>query len=870
MYTRYLAKFNIAFCNKSLNKQWLILPAFVFFIVLVLTLYIYTLIKADIDEQEKEHFNNQFELISNALSENLDKYNKAIQSVVSLFNSSNNISSEEWQAYINSLNIRDNYVAMESIGFSKYKPTTNANNILSNASFSNPIIYINHLNGNYDFKLGDDLLQIPEIEATIKNILYTKSPSVTFPIHFKSAGSLKQIMMLSPIYNINSNEKNINNFSGFVFNEINLNRLFDSITKPYIKNMRIQIEDRTLQNNPTLIYSNFISEKNTSPLSKTLHKSLSFQFNNHIFQLQVQAYDHLLLKPFINTENLSLLIGLLLSILLSGLVYFIIVNYFQSLEIFKKQKQYEKLVEETPGAILIHVDGIIKFINKAGLEVLGATSPTQILDKSILDFIPKENQALFFANGKKELTSNSSNWFEHQIIKLNGSKLEVESTSAPFIFNDMQARQIVMRDLTQHNHVTAQLQLYSKAINASTNAFLIIQNENDRKVIKHVNPAFQKITGYNASEVLEKSWDFLYTNTKNLKKIVHAINNNLEAKSYLEGKKKNGELFWHELSIIPVYNNDQTVTHYIGVLNDLTQINKYQLELEQKNNYDNLTSLPNRNLLQQQLVQSLEFAKQNHHSIAVVNINLDNFKLLNESYGHLIGDEILKLIALRIKDYLEADDFLARLNTDEFVIILNNQENVRNIAIYIQNLLTNLATSYSIDHNEIDLTASIGYTLYPSDGDNEETLLRNAYIATQRAKDLGGNNQQGFLKSMNDKLNERLELEKNLKKAIKNEEFVLFYQPKIDIKTGLVIGCEALIRWQHPVKGWINPAEFIPTAEHAGLIVQIGEWVLRKACFQNKIWLDKGLPKLTISVNISARQFEQKNFMTIVKKILKE
>ena len=282
-------------------------------------------------------------------------------------------------------------------------------------------------------------------------------------------------------------------------------------------------------------------------------------------------------------------------------------------------------------------------------------------------------------------------------------------------------------------------------------------------------------------------------------------------------------------------------------------------------NHDALTGLPNRALLKDRLSQVLLYAERYSRSATVAFIDLDNFKLINDSLGHNAGDELLKTVARRMVDCVRTTDTVVRLGGDEFVVLLVDQpDGVDLISATIRKLAAAIAQPIRLDGHELTVTCSIGIANYPADGADADTLLANADAAMYRAKDVGRDSFQFYKPELNTKVREKFVQREELRRAIARSGFVLFYQPQVDLRSGRVFGVEALMRWRHPTHGIVPPARFIPTAEETGLIVPIGDWALQEACRQNKAWQDAGLPFMTVSVNVSARQSREKTLIARV------
>ena len=332
--------------------------------------------------------------------------------------------------------------------------------------------------------------------------------------------------------------------------------------------------------------------------------------------------------------------------------------------------------------------------------------------------------------------------------------------------------------------------------------------------------------------------------------------------------RKNGEAFPQWLHITAIYNNDNQIGHYVGIVSDLTQRKEAEEKLKYLANYDRLTGLANRNLFHDRLHSTIMLAREKNHTFAVIHIDLDRFRPLNDSLGHELGDVLLKTVAERISQTASDANTMARLGSDEFALILDKIQSRTALESYCEKIIDNLRRPFKVGEHELLLGASIGVSLFPEHGRELQILINHADLALQQAKRMGGNNTRFFSDDVKSISIEQINLESALRKAIFRDEFVVFYQPKICLKANCIISTEALVRWQHPTMGLLSPAQFIPLAEEAGLISAIGEIVLYKACQQTYDWHIQGFTQISTSVNVVAQQLQRGNLLDIVDRIL--
>ncbi len=388
------------------------------------------------------------------------------------------------------------------------------------------------------------------------------------------------------------------------------------------------------------------------------------------------------------------------------------------------------------------------------------------------------------------------------------------------------------------------------------------------------NKGAQFIFGYQDKEVLGKKLQiiiperFREAHQKGMKRYLSTGEPRVIGKTVeLQGLRKDGDEFPIELSLATW--QEEGNFYFSSIIRDITERKQAEEKINQMVYRDHLTGLPNRHLLNDRLTQALDQANENKHIIGIMFIDLDRFKFVNDTLGHAVGDHLLIEVAKRIQACVGKMDTVCRQGGDEFIVLLPNttSEDVTKSAQKIVDLFSHTIV---LNEDEMFVTPSIGIALYPSDGRDIETLIKNADTAMYRVKEQGKNSFQFYTPDMNEMVSKKMQLEIGLRKALKRDEFMIHYQPQVDVNSGELIGLEALIRWQHPEWGTISPADFIPLAEETGLIIPIGEWVLYEACLQNKSWQNKGFPPVRIAVNISSRQFQQSNLVGMVSKTLKE
>ena len=431
----------------------------------------------------------------------------------------------------------------------------------------------------------------------------------------------------------------------------------------------------------------------------------------------------------------------------------------------------------------------------------------------------------------------------------------------------------VVEDISDRKQLEYMLRLSNRALESSGNGVVISNAKDPNHAIIFANSAFCRITGYALEEVLGRNCRFLQNGDHEqpeLRAIRTSLIKQQEIHVVVRNYRKDGSMFWNDLSVAPVPDEYGTVTHFIGVINDITRQRSNQEQLAFRATHDDLTGLPNRNLLNDRLPQALRQAKRNNKSVALLFLDVDHFKLINDSIGHAAGDQLLKGFAQRLTSCVRAVDTVSRHGGDEFVLVLKDIMQSAHVASICENIYRAIGEPFLIQNHKIHTTCSIGIALYPQDGQDAETLSKFADMALYRAKDLGRANFQFFSHEMNQRTLERVTLESALRSAISLNQLSMNYQPLVDLHTGRVISLEALLRWNHPELGLVSPDRFISVAEESGLIGAIGEWVLRRACQDMRGWLDLGLPAVRVAINVSPKQFRDERLGDKIEAALQE
>ncbi|WP_413699680.1 EAL domain-containing protein [Psychromonas sp. KJ10-10] len=523
--------------------------------------------------------------------------------------------------------------------------------------------------------------------------------------------------------------------------------------------------------------------------------------------------------------------------------------------LLESEGRFKALSEATYGGIVIHNKGIILECN-SGLSDMSGYSYAELIGMNGLELIAPEDTELT----KQNMHSASTESYEVSGISKDGTKYPIAIKSKNILYKGHNARVMEIRDISVRKKTEEQLKLAASVFTHAREGIVIADMQGN---IVDVNETFSHITGYSREEVLGTNPSILSQGRHSvefLDDIWTSLRETHEWSGEIWEKRKNGEKFATLATISTVYDAKENIKNYVALFSDITHMMRHQQQLKHIAHYDTLTNLPNRMLLSERLKNAIHQSNRRQQSIAVVYLDLDGFKAVNDNYGHGIGDELLIKLASLMKKSLRASDTIARIGGDEFVAVLVDIENQKDYELALERLLQATMSRVSIGNRSMQVSTSIGVTIYPHDNVDADQLIRHADQAMYIAKQTGKNRFHLFDVNQDKSIQSQHETIEHIKQALEQNQFVLYHQPKINMKTGKGIGTEALIRWQHPERGLLSPADFLPMITNQPISIELGDWVINNALDQIAKWQLAGLD-IDVSINIDAYQLQQNNFV---------
>ena len=571
---------------------------------------------------------------------------------------------------------------------------------------------------------------------------------------------------------------------------------------------------------------------------------------------------------FINTSNISLILREIIFGVFNIMFIFIMMYAVKKVRT-KDENFYEKAVKNSPmlmcikdktGKILMSNESYRKAFIRDMEEIVGKNMEEFIDERSFKE-VKSHDETVFITGEQLEI--------EEKVV-VNGEDKYFDALKYPIIDKNGQIEEIgvVAIEITSLKKDRENIYMNSAVFNTVRDGIFLSDKDG---LILNANKAMTEITGYTKEEMMGKRPN-LFKSEKHSAVFYTEMWKRLESRGEWRGeiwnKRKNGEVYPAFMSISTINDEKGKFLNYISIMEDLTSIKESQKNIEKLSNYDFLTGFPNQILFKDRLEQAIIHARKHGDMFTILQIDIDNFKLINDTFGYTTGDELIKKAAERINTRVGEFDTISRISGDEFIIIIQELKKIDEAAVIAQKIINDFKSPFEIEEKEIFITVSIGISVYPNDGEESESLMKNSNAALRYSKNQGRSNYQFYSQEQNRESFERLEMESALRHAVEKEEFILYYQPQVDVETQKIIGMEALVRWMHPDLGMVSPAKFIPVAEETGIITSLGEWVLYNACMQNKLWQEQGYDKITVSVNLSPMQVKQSEIIDIIGKII--
>ncbi len=533
-------------------------------------------------------------------------------------------------------------------------------------------------------------------------------------------------------------------------------------------------------------------------------------------------------------------------------------------------RMLQTILDRAPALISTKdLEGNVTFANRY-FEVLNPAGPAAFVGKNIYELFPQEIADDLWRNDLIAQNADDGLEIEEVVDHFDGSRHTYLTIKFPLKNNagNLFGTCAISTDITERNQREKLINLLSQALEQTPLSVYITDRDG---IIQYVNAHCEITSGYAASQLIGKTPRVTQSGLTDEKVYKNLWNTILRAKTWtgeILNKRANGEVFWEKVIISPIQDKKGVIQNFICIKEDISVRKRYESQILHQAHYDPLTDLPNRMLASDRLDQALKSAKRHDNKVAVIFVDLDDFKKINDSLGHEAGDQLLIEATRRLRKCVRAEDTLARQGGDEFLVVLadlGTNDEAERVALEISDTFNK---PFTLSGMTCLITASMGVAMYPIDGADAATLIRNADAAMYRAKEEGRNNFQFFAPQMNEHALRRLQIEQHLHNALQRNELEIYYQPLIGANSGRIVGAEALLRWTSPELGRVSPADFIPICEQTGLIIEIGDWVIQTACKQTQVWIALGLSEFYVSINVSPRQFRNRNVLSSIEKAL--
>jgi diguanylate cyclase (GGDEF)-like protein/PAS domain S-box-containing protein len=843
---------------------------------------------------QKGNFDYQSKEIILRIEQRLQSYQQVLLGAKALFVSSNYVDRNEFRQYISNLQLENHFPGIQGVGFSiVIPPSAKSGHIRAVRKEGFPdyklhpegerriytsILYLEPFTGRNLRAFGYDMFSEAVRRQAMEKARDYNQTAISHKVILlqETAEQIQSgFLMYVPVYRNQSPHSTLDerraNIIGWVYAPFRIEDLMVGILGEQIKDLILQIYDSHQVVPETLMYSNESGLSVQKADRARYQFSKNIDFNGHVWAIRLQSLPGYEAKIDTGRASMIKLTGVLTTVLLAILIVLLASWRSRAAKLAELMLRERNTFEYAPiGIINISLDSRHIAVNQAYSDLLGYDQG-ELLAKNFMEITRSQDQSTIGKSIEQMLKGDIANFcLESQLLHKNHSlvycrlsmRLNYRPDGSPHYFI------AAVENISERKQYEDKLRLAASVFTHAREGIMITDPDG---TIVDVNETFSQITGYSHDEVIGKTPRILHSG-KHDKAFYAAMWHDLTEKGHWYGeiwnRHKNGEIYAEMQNVSAVRDDEGNTKHYVSLFSDITLIKGHEQKLEHIAHYDPLTNLPNRVLLADRLQQAMHQVQRREHQLVVVFLDLDGFKAINDNHGHKAGDQLLMTVALRMKETLRESDTLARLGGDEFIAVLTDLTDIESSVPMLTRLLSAAAQPVHIADLTLQVTASLGATVYPQIVDiDADQLLRQADQAMYQAKLAGKNRYYIFDAAQDNSIRIRHESMERIRQGINEQEFILHYQPKVNMRTGEIIGAEALIRWQHPQKGLLLPGQFLPTIEDHPLSIELGEWVINTALRQVGVWRNQGLD-IPVSVNVGARHLQQTNFVLRLSEIL--
>ncbi|GAB0056520.1 hypothetical protein SIID45300_00828 [Candidatus Magnetaquicoccaceae bacterium FCR-1] len=891
-----------------------LLPWLVFVAGVVITLISYRVVWLEGHNDLQREFNQRGKEVVTRIQNRMNAYEQVLRGVRGLFIASENVSWHEFRDYVVNLNLDEKYPGIQGVGFSMWVPSAGKVALIESIRSEGfpefaihpdgerpvytPSIYLEPFSQRNLRAFGYDMYTDDVRRAAMDEAWSSGRAAMSGRVKLVQEDGREEqpgFLLYVPVYrrgvSIASSEERLGNLLGWAYAPFRAHDLMDGVLGRYREGLDLHIFDGHAVDRAHLLYDSdhHLSRGETERESPALfHFEERFEMFGRSWMITVRSRAAYESMPREQDGRLILYSGLLATVLFSLLVWQLVTGRSRSLALAEemtrelRESEIERrrgealvraMVDTVVNAIIvIDANKLVQLFNPSAERIFGY-SQAEMLGKSVNLLIHEPVPDAHDGFGDHQLADGENKVIgmgrEITCLRKDGSPFQAELFVSDMNVGGFRMFVGVINDITERKRAEESLILARRVFENAGEAILITDPKGR---ITDVNPAYERITGYAQEEVLGKS-PSVTKSGRHDGEFYRGMWNQLIADGKWEGeiwdRRKNGEIFPKWVSISAIRNAGGDLTHYMAIFMDITDQKAVENKLERLAFYDALTGLPNRMFFHERLARDIVLAKRQKNNLAVMFIDLDRFKWVNDTLGHEIGDELLKEISRRLKICVRESDTVARMGGDEFTIILTNLHSTDHVAAVAQKIIASVREPVHLCGQNVYVGASVGISMFPVDSSNMETLIKHADMAMYHAKEGGRNTFRFASTDQHAKAFDRIAMEDDLYKALDRQELVPFYQPKWDLQKQCLCGAEALIRWIKPDGKLINPGQFIPLAEETGLILPIGKRILETASTDTASWTHgKGSCPFKMAVNLSSREFQQADLLEQVRDIL--